>query len=317
MQKTSVGIDVSKDKLDVCLLPEEKYFTVSNDKKGYRKIVKELKKHEIHLVLLEATGGYELRCAYALLDAKLPVSVINAKRIRKFAQAKSVNCKTDRVDSRLIADFAQAINPSYRELLSKEARKLKELVSRRSQLKDQITAEGNRCETIINAEVLKDIKEHLKQLEKRVKKLEKLIKEAIYSNEQWKILYEILIGISGIGPVTASTLVADLPELGYLNRNEIAALVGVAPFNSDSGKKLGKRFIKGGRTHIRNVLYMATLSASSSNPKIKAFYERLLANGKLPKVALTACMRKFISIINATIKQFLICQSICAILVAF
>lgn len=308
MQETSVGIDVAKDKLDIYLLPEKLFFSVKNDKKGHKKLATILKKSKVHLIVLEATGGYELAVAYALLDQNLPVSIINPKRIRKFAGAKNINCKTDKIDAKLIAEFTQTINPEHRELLSKEGRALKELISRRTQLVDQITSEKNRCEVITNQFVIKDTKAHLKQLEARVERVEIEIQKAISANKQWKSLFEFLISLKGIGPVTASTLIADLPELGYLNRKEIAALLGTAPFNSDSGNKTGKRFTRGGRTSLRDCFYMATLNACFHNPQIKEFYQRLVEKGKEKKVAITACMRKFIVIINAKVKEFLFFQ---------
>lgn len=306
MQETSVGIDVSKDKLDVYLLPERYFFTVSNDKKGYRKLIKLIKDRNIRLVILEATGGYELNCAYALADQSLPVSIINPKRIRKYAGAKNLNCKTDKIDAKLIAEFAYTIKPEHRELLNKGLRELKELINRRTQLVDEITAEKNRCETITNEFVLKDLQHHLKQLKVRVKRVEQEIKTKIKSDSQCNFLYNFYTSFKGIGDVTAATLIADMPELGYLNRNEIAALLGVAPFNADSGKKAGKRFIRGGRRNLRDTFYMATLSASTHNLQVSKFYKKLVAQGKIKKVALVAAMRKFITIINAKLKELLV-----------
>lgn len=306
MQESSIGIDVSKKKLDVYVLPEKKFFTVNNDKKGFKKLIKALKQHTIRLIILEATGGYELPCAYTLTEENLPISIINPKRIRKFAEAKDLKCKTDKIDAKLIAEFAHVMKPEQRELLSKELRELKELVNRRTQLVDEITAEKSRRETVISKFVLKDIEAHLKQLTARVKRLEQEIKNKIQENSQCKFLYDFYISFKGIGDVTAATLIANMPELGFLDRNEIAALLGVAPYNSDSGQKSGKRFIKGGRKGMRDVFFMATLSACFHDPVIKEFYQRLLANGKAQKVAITACMRKFITIINAKLKEFMI-----------
>lgn len=306
MQETSIGIDVSKAKLDVYILPENKFFTVSNDKKGFKTLIKIFNQTNVRLVILEATGGYELACAYALIEADIPVSVINPKRIKRFAGAKDLNCKTDKVDAKLIAEFAAVMKPEQRELLSKELRELKELINRRSQLVDEITAEKSRVETVLSKFVIKDIESHLKQLKTRVDRIEQEIKSRIKENSQCKFLYDFYISFVGIGDITAAALIANMPELGFLNRNEIAALLGVAPYNSDSGQKSGKRFVKGGRKDMRDVFYMATLSACFHNPVIKDFYRRLLAKGKTQKIVITACMRKFITIINAQLKELII-----------
>lgn len=306
MEESSVGIDVSKAKLDVYILPEKHFFTVDNDKKGFAVLTAKLKQRNIRLVILEATGGYELPAAYALLDKQIPVSVINPKRIKKFAGAKDLNCKTDKTDAKLIAEFAHLMKPEPRELLTKDLRGIKELITRRSQLVDEITAEKSRCEAIIDKEVLNDIKSHLKHLKTRVKSIQTKIKTRIKNNSEYKKLFDFYVSLPGIGEITAATLIANMPELGYLDKNEIAALLGVAPYNADSGQKNGKRFIRGGRKSTRDTFYMATLSACFHNPVIKDFYQRLLANGKAQKVAISACMRKFIVIINAKLKEFLV-----------
>jgi transposase len=303
MEETSVGIDVSKSKLDIYLLPEKRYLTVSNDKKGFQKLIKFLKGYNTRLIILESTGGYELLCAYALSEANLPVSIINPKRIRKFAGAKDLNCKTDKVDAKLIAEFAHVMKPEQRELLSKELRELKELISRRTQIVDQITAEKNRCETVTNQYVIKDLQQTISLLNVKVKAIEEEIFKNIEKNTEYKSLYEYLISLKGIGKITAATLIADFPELGYLGREEAAALLGVAPYNSDSGLKQGKRSVKGGRKQARDVFYMATLSACQWDDRIKEFYQRLVSKNKPKKLAITACMRKFIVIINARVKE--------------
>ena len=303
MEETSVGIDVSKLKLDVYLLPDKKYFTVSNDKKGFQKLIGILKGNNTRLIVLEATGGYELLCAYALLEANLPVSIINPKRIRRFAGAKDLNCKTDKIDAKLIAEFAHIMRPEQRELLSKELRELKELVARRTQLVDDITSQKCRCETVTSKHVLRGLKKHIKWLEKEVQRAEEEILKNIEKNSEYKLQYEYLLSFKGIGKITAATLIADLPELGYLGKEEIAALLGVAPYNSDSGQKQGKKFIQGGRKHVRDAFYMATLSACQWDERIKEFYQRLVSHNKPKKLAITACMRKFIVIINARMKE--------------
>jgi transposase len=306
MQESSVGIDVSKAKLDIYILPEKKFFTVSNDKKGFKQLIQVLKQRNIRLLVLEATGGYELASAYTLMEENLPVSIVNPTRIRKFAGAKNLNCKTDKVDAMLIAEFAEMMKPEPRELLSRDLRELKELIGRRTQLVDEITAEKSRLDTIISETVIKDTKAHIKQLRIRVKRIEQEIKAKIKANSQCKFLYDFFKSFTGLGEITAAALIANMPELGFLSGSEISALLGVAPYNSDSGKKSGKRFIRGGRKDLRDVFYMATLSACFHDPVIKSFYLRLLANGKAQKVAITACMRKFITIINAKLKELMI-----------
>ena len=303
MQEISVGIDVSKSKLDIYIEPSGEYFSLSNDKKGFQKLVSKLKRNNVRLIILEATGGYELNAAYALLDANLPVSIINPKRIRRFAGAKDLNCKTDKIDAKLIAEFANIMKPEPRELLSKDLRELKELVTRRTQLVDDITAQKNRQETVTNKYVVRKLKSHIKYLEKEVEEIEKVILSQIERNPDYKFLYHFLMSFKGIGFVTAATLIAEMPELGYLSREEISALLGVAPFNADSGQKCGKRFIRGGRKNLRDAFYMATLSACQWDERIKEFYQNLLAKNKVKKLALTACMRKFIVIINAKLKE--------------
>lgn len=303
--KSFVGIDVSKKKLDICILPQKLLFSVTNNSKGFSMLLKSLLKLDIQLILIESTGGYEKLLTIKLLEKKLPVQIINARHIRNYAKAKNINAKTDCIDSRIIAEFAQIIQPQQRKTLDKHSLELKEIVTRRSQILNQITAENNRLETIANKTVKKDILGHIKQLKKRFEHIEKELVRAIEANPDWKSKYQELLKIKGVGEVLAATLVAEMPELGKLNRKQIAALVGVAPFNRDSGNKSGKRFIKGGRAYLRKVLYMAALSSLQHNPVIKSFYYRLLSNGKVAKVAITACMRKLLVIINATYKQYL------------
>lgn len=306
MQESFVGIDVSKVKLDVYILPEKKHFTVTNDKTGFKKLVSVLSHRNIKLICLEATGGYELACAYHLVEENLALSIVNPKRVRNFTQAKDIHCKTDKIDAEVIAEFAAIMKLDDRELLSKELREIKELLYRRTQLVNEIKAEKCRCETVISQTVLNNIEEQIKQLKLYVKAFEKEIIQKISNSSENKFLYEFYISFKGIGPITAANLIANLPELGTLSRNEIAALLGAAPYNADSGKKTGKRFIRGGRKNLRDVFYMATLSACFNNDVIKNFYERLVKAGKNKKLAIAACMRKFITIINAQLKELLV-----------
>lgn len=303
MQKIFVGIDVSKKKLDTYITGLSNYSVFDNTKSGYVKLVKVLKKVNPELILLESSGGYELPIAYKLLTEVFKVAIINPRMIRAFARAKGLHAKTDKIDSRLIAEYGEALKPEVVEIMSKEGRELKELVLRRGQIMNQITAEGNRLETLMSKFLRSDIKKHIKQLKRHLELVDKEIHRLIDNSLCWKKEKGFLTSIKGVGNVLASTLIAELPELGKLNRKEIAALVGVAPYNADSGKKTGMRFIKGGRKHLRNTLYMATVAAVRSNARIKAFYLKLKGKGKASKVALVACMRKFLILINALFKK--------------
>lgn len=304
MKKTCVGIDVSKRKLDIFLHPEGKHFEISNNHKDFTKLIKNLKSKEVELIVFESTGGYELPCAYSLVSENFPVAIVNPSRIKSYAKAKNIRCKTDKIDSSLIADFAFNIKPEKTNLVNLEEKELKELVMRRTQLTEQIVMEENRQDTIVSPIALRDIQGHIKELRTRLKDIEKQLKERIKTSKKWQEKKEVLEQVKGVGVVTSSALIAELPELGKLSGKEIAALVGLAPINRDSGTKSGKRFIQGGRSHVRKTLYMAVLTATRFNPAIKDFYLRLRSKGKPAKVALTACMRKFIVILNAILKNF-------------
>lgn len=304
MEKTWVGIDVSKRKLDIFLYPEGKHFEISNNHKDFAKLIKILKSKEVELIVFESTGGYELPCVYSLVAENFPVAIINPSRIKSYAKAKNIRCKTDKIDSSLIADFAFNIKPEKTNLINLEEKELKELVMRRTQLTEQIVMEENRQDTIVSSIALRDIQGHIKQLRTRLKDIEEQLKERIKASKEWQEKKEVLEQIKGVGVVTSSALIAELPELGKLTGKEIAALVGLAPINRDSGTKSGKRFIQGGRSHVRKTLYMAALTATRFNPTIRDFYLRLISKGKPVKVALTACMRKFIVILNAILKNF-------------
>lgn len=298
-----VGIDVAKEHLDVHLRPGEEAFRVSHDEPGLRALVERLRSHEPTLVVLEATGGYEITVAATMAGAGLPVAVVNPRQIRDFGRATGQLAKTDRLDARLIARFAEAIRPTPRPLPSEQADALGELVARRRQLVDMLGAELNRRRLLRDPRLRRQIDSHVTWLEEALRRLDHDLTTLIRSSAVWRETEDLLRSVPGIGPITASTLIADLPELGRLDRRRIAALVGLAPFARDSGAFRGRRMIRGGRAPIRRVLYMATLSAIKHNPAIAAFYHRLVAAGRPSKVALTAAMRKLLTILNAMLRD--------------
>jgi transposase len=297
-----VGIDVGKSWLDFAIWCREGLWRVSNDEAGIAQIMKQVAELELKLIAVEATGGYEQRLVEAMLLAGLPVAVVNPTRVRALAKATGKLAKTDEIDAGLIAEFACKVQPPA--LAPKEAReiRLKALVDRREQLVGMRTAEKNRLGTVQNG-LQVDIREHIDWLTTRIEALEAEIEELIDSLPDWKARAERLDSIPGVGMITAVTVLAEMPELGQLNRQEVAALAGLAPFNRDSGKKRGKRRIFGGRKSVRRVLYMACLSAAKCNPVIRSMHVRLMKNGKLFKVAITACMRKLLTIMNAMLKH--------------
>lgn len=297
-----VGIDVSKEYLDVLLLPSESQKRITNDESGCAELSAWLADEMPSRIVLESTGGLENLAVGHLSAASLPVVVVNPRQVRDFAKACGMLAKTDTLDARIIAKFAQAIKPEIRPLKDEMSQTLAALVARRRQLVDMLAAEKNRQSSAPRA-TRKSIQLHVSWLEKQISSVDIDISTYIQSSPVWKAKEEILTSVKGIGDVTASTLLAALPELGTISRQKIAALVGVCPYNRDSGKFRGKRSIWGGRAGIRSVLYMAALSATRFNPVIKAFYEKLKKAGKPHKVALTACMRKLLTIINSMIKN--------------
>lgn len=296
-----VGIDVSKQWLDVAVHNRPETWRESNEPKGWLALVKRLKKLKPSLVVLEATGGFEMLVTAELHHAHLPVVVMNAKRVRDFARATGRLAKTDKLDAQVIAHFAAAVRPALRPLPSEEEEQLTALLTRRRQLVDMRTVEQNRL-TTVRASMRSQIEEHIQWLSQRLAELDTEIDDFIRHSPTWQANDDLLQSTPGIGRVASSTLLAMLPELGQLNRQEIAALAGLAPLNKDSGKKQGRRRIFGGRASVRSVLYMATLSATRCNPIIKDFYTRLVKRGKDKKVALTACMRKLLVILNAMMR---------------
>jgi transposase len=296
-----VGIDVAKDHLDIAIRPGEKVWTVQNDEKGIEELVSQLKDDQPELVVMEATGGLEMNVASALSIVGIPVAVINPRQVRDFAKSTGKLAKTDTLDAKVLAHFAEAIHPEARFLSDEQARQLKALVGRRRQLIEMIVSEKNRSHSCYK-NVLDKVLDHIAWLEESLEELDKELAQVIHDSAVWREKDLLLESVPGIGKITSGVILASLPELGTLDRKKIAALVGVAPFNRDSGTMRGKRSIWGGRAHVRCILYMATLSATRYNPVIKRFYNRLIEAGKTPKVALTACMRKLLVIINSMLR---------------
>jgi transposase len=297
-----VGIDVSKATLDVALRPSDETWQTTNDEAGITQLVSRLKQHKIQLIVIEATGGWELAVASALVEAGLPVAVVNPRQVRDFAKSLGRLAKTDRLDARILAHFAEAIHPEPRPLPDAQARQLQALLTRRRQLIEMLVAEKNR-QALVHPDFLGDLRAHIRFLDEHLQDLDQQLRSLLAESPIWHEKDELLQSVPGVGSVTSATLLAELPELGQLNRKKIAALVGVAPFHRDSGVYRGKRTIWGGRAPVRSTLYMATLSARRFNPIIKEFYEHLIQAGKPPKVALTACMRKLLTILNAMMQS--------------
>jgi len=298
-----IGIDVSKTDLDVALWGEQEVTRYKNEPPGIMAIVEMLSiQSTVTLIVVEASGGFEQPLVGELAAASLPIVVVNPTRVRNFARAKGQLAKTDSIDAQVIADFAQAIRPEVRTLGAADQQLIKALVTRRRQLIDMQTAEKNRRSSI-NPALLPRLKKHLAWLETELQEIEDELDDWVDKNTHWRDTRSRLESVPGVGPVTSFTLIAELPELGTLSRQKIAALVGLAPFNRDSGRKRGRRHIFGGRADVRSVLYMAALSGIRFNPVIRTFYDRLMAKGKLFKVAITACMRKLLTILNAMIRD--------------
>ena len=298
-----VGIDVSKAQLDVCSLSsEERTWTIENKSEAIADFVKQMQEERPALIVLEATGGLEALLSSALAVVGLPVVVVNPRQVRDFARASGLLAKTDKLDARVLAQFGRAINPTPRPIADECAQQLQALIARRRQIVEMIIAENNRI-SMSPRSVKEDIRQHITWLQRRLKQIDKDLNGAVRSSPIWREKDNLLKTVPGVGPVVSMTLLAHLPELGTLNRRQIAALVGVAPFNRDSGKLRGRRTIWGGRAAVRSVLYMAALSAVRSNPVIREFYERLKTAGKASKVALTACMRKLLVVLNAIVRN--------------
>jgi transposase len=297
-----VGIDVAKAELVTALRPTAEFFAVPNDDAGIAVVVKRLKVLSPALIVLEATGGYETAAVASLAAAGLPVVVANPRQVRDFAKATGQLAKTDRVDAFILALFAERIRPPVRPLPDEQTRILNALLTRRRQLLEMLTAEKNRFAHAQDP-VRRDIAQHVRWLERRVADVDKDLDQTIQQSPVWRAKENLLRSVPGVGPVVSRTLMAYLPELGGLDRKKIAALVGVAPLARDSGTMRGKRKVWGGRAPVRAVLYMGTLVATKHNPAIRDFYARLVAAGKPKKVALTACMRKLLTILNAMVRS--------------
>jgi transposase len=301
-QDEYVGIDVSKKTLDVTTLHRGEHRTVHHDEEGISSICEQMLVLRPKLIVMEATGGYERELAIALVLAGLPVAVVNPRQVRDFAKAMGMLAKTDKVDSGVLGLFGERIRPEPRGVPEKEVRELNALITRRAQLKEMLTAEKNRM-GVAPRTMRPSILEHVRWMESQVKELEAELNQVIQASPIWRAKEDLLTSVPGIGEVTAQSLIAMLPELGHVTAKRAAALVGIAPFARDSGPKKGKRSIWGGRASLRAALYMATLSAIRWNPVLRAHFKQLKARGKLFKVAMVACMRRLLTILDAMVRK--------------
>lgn len=297
-----MGIDISKDKLDVASWGEKNCLEFANNKRGIAKLVKQMLALDPKLLVVEATGGYEEALVLALFEVGLPVALVSPQRVRQYARAKGLLAKTDQIDAHLLAEFGKQLQPRLFVGKSEARRRLSVLVGRRKQLNEMLQAEKNRLRTR-DVSLQRSLERVINYLKAEMKEVEDEIHQFMKAHEDLGDQEELLRSAISIGPVTAATLIADLPELGKLDRKEIAALVGVAPMNQDSGRKRGYRRTKGGRPAVRNALYMSTLTGIRYNPILKAQYEQLVKRGKEKKVAITACMRKMLTILNAMMRD--------------
>jgi transposase len=298
-----VGIDVSKDQLDVHVRGSGDTFVVARTGPGLDQLVERLEALAPNLVVLEATGGFEITVAATLAAAHLPLAVVNPRQIRDFARSMGRLAKTDRLDAEVIALFAERVRPEPRPVADEEALALGELVARRRQLVEMIVMETNRRRQVRDRGLKDRIREHLAWLQQSLNDLDGEIEAMVRRSPAWRETEELLTSVPGIGPVTARTLLAELPELGRIGRRQVASLVGVAPFNRDSGQWRGRRTIAGGRPTVRTAMYMATLAAVRCNPPIRAHYRRLRDLGRPAKLALIACLRRLLTILNAIVRD--------------
>ena len=297
-----VGIDVSKDSLDVAVLGQKYVEQVENSKKGIASLVAKLRQISPTLIVVEATGGYEEALVLGLFEAGLPVALVSPQRVRQYARARGILAKTDEIDAHNLADFGKNIRPRLFVAKTEDGRHLSGLMTRRRQVEEMLKSEKNRRRTAY-PELLSSIETVVICLQGESKRLDDEIREFLETHSDFKVQEKLLRSAKSVGLITAATLLAELPELGKLDRKKIAALVGVAPMNQDSGRRRGYRKTKGGRPDVRSVLYMSTLNGIRFNPLIKSQYEHLLARGKEKKVAITACMRKFLTILNAMVRD--------------
>jgi transposase len=302
-QAVSVGIDVSKENLDMDFAPTRGPVRCANTPAGHAVIVTHLSAMNVRVIVIEATGGYERALVAELAAAGLPVVVVNPRQVRDFARALGRLAKTDQIDAAVLADFGLAIQPPQRPLPDAETVQMREKLTRRRQVVEMITAETNRQEHATTPAVRRSVEAVLKVLRAQLQQIEDDLDQSIRRSPVWQEKADLLQSTPGIGPQTTRILLVQVPELGQCSRQQIAALVGVAPLNRDSGKHRGRRTIWGGRSEVRACLYMATLVATRFNPKIRSHYQRLLAAGKCKKVALTACMRKLLTILNAMVRE--------------
>ena len=298
-----VGLDVSKQHLDVAVRPQGRHFVTPNNERGIKQLVKRLAALKPQLIVLEASGGYEFLALAALAEAQLPVALINPLAVRKFAGATGKLAKSDKIDAQVLAHFAEALRPEPRPLPDQAHQALKATLQRRMQVVKMIGQEENRLEKTFIPALRQDIQDHLTWLRRRLKELDRELDDQIRQSPLWRDRDRLHQSITGIGPVVSRAIITHLPEIGILPGKKVVALVGVAPYNRDSGRFRGKRMIRGGRSYLRRLLYMAAVVASRFNPVIRTFYQRLLAAGKPKKLALTACMRKLVLILNAMVKN--------------
>lgn len=297
-----VGIDVSKQRLDVAVLPGGEAWSVANDASGHEELAVRLEALGATLIVVEATGGYEQAVTLFLATRSLPVRVVNPRQVRHFASAMGIAAKTDRLDARVLAEFGCRVRPALRPVRKEDAQTLLDLTTRRHQVVEMLTAEKNRSKQARGA-IRREVAAHIKFLERQLKNVDGELRQLMAGSPAWQLQDDLLQSVPGIGAITSAILTAELPELGHLSGKEISSLVGVAPFTRDSGQWRGQRHIAGGRWRVRCALYMAAFSARQRNPVIRALYERLVASGKPYKVAMTACMRKLLTILNAIVKN--------------
>ena len=300
--KVNVGIDVGKQQLDVVIHERQLHFTATNDAQGIRALLRRLARYTLERVVVEATGRREYALVVAMAERELPVIICQPIKVRKYAGAEGVLAKTDKIDAAILARYAAVMQPPIRPLAIGNLRKIRDLVARRRQLIEMSTMEKNRLD-VMPSYLLADMRRHVRHLQAQIDKLDQRIAELVETIDEWREKRDLLHSVPGIGTQVVNTLLADLPELGTLSNKQIAALVGVAPFNRDSGRFRGKRRIRGGRASVRNILFMAMLTSIQHNPVIRATYQRFVTNGKHKKVALTACMRKMITILNAMLRD--------------
>jgi transposase len=300
-----IGIDVAKAELVIAARPSGERWTVTNDARGVKALVDRFTRDRPELIVLEATGGYELLCVAALAAAMLPVVVVNPRQVRNFAKATGQLAKTDRIDADVLALFAERVRPAVRPIADEAAQELDALLARRCQLLEMLQAEKNRTGQVFGRGkrlVKKSVKAHIAFLERELRMADTDLGTMVRASPAWRERDDLLQSVPGVGPVLSLTLLADLPELGRLSRREIAKLVGVAPLSRDSGTLRGRRFVQGGRATVRAVLYMGALVATRRNAVIRAFYQRLVAAGKPKKLALVACMRKLLTMLNVIVR---------------